>query len=59
MTAPREARKHMSSQDLGPFLALILAAGAALAQTPPVAPAHAALAPGSQCARRRDSSASC
>jgi pilus assembly protein CpaC len=37
VTAPREAKTHMSHKSCGVFLALILAAGVARAQTPPAA----------------------
>ena len=45
MTAPSEARTYIPSGVCGLFLALFLAAGVALAQTPPVPPAQAPAAP--------------
>ena len=45
MTAPNETRTYMPSRIYGPFLAVMLFAGVALAQTPPVPGPQAPLAP--------------
>ena len=48
MTAPREARKHMSHKICGFLTPLLLVVGLAQAQTPPVSPTQAPPVPSTQ-----------